>query len=151
MDDTPPPANAAAVYRILMTDADVEALGGRGVESDVLLPATFIADGEVHYLVGLRYRGETSSESVTGAVALLNGEYHRFGKFGTVASFELAYIPVLTGESRYRIEATASLSQELVRDFNIAVSPYYSFDSRPPRPTLNDEDWGWISSVGWTF
>jgi hypothetical protein len=98
-----------------------------------------------------RYRGETSSHAVTGAVALTGGEYHRFGKYGTVASFEIAYIPVLTGESRYRIEAAASFSQELVHDFNFAVSPYYSFDSRPPRPSLNDEDWGWISSVGWTF
>jgi hypothetical protein len=98
-----------------------------------------------------RYRGEPSGHSVTGAVALTGGEYHRFGKYGTVASIELAYIPILTGESRYRIEATASFSQELVRDFNFAVSPYYSFDSRPPRPTLNDEDWGWISSLGWTF
>ncbi|MCI0632545.1 MAG: lamin tail domain-containing protein, partial [Actinobacteria bacterium] len=60
VDDTPPPANAAAVYRILMTAADVDELGERGVESDVLLPATFIADGEVHYLAGVRYRGETS-------------------------------------------------------------------------------------------
>ncbi len=96
------------------------------------------------------YRDEPS-RSVTYGVVAVTGEYHRFGDYGTVFSTELTYLPVLSGGSRYRIEFRASVSQKIASDFNIAISPYYSLDSEPPNPGVNDEDWGWISSIGWRF
>ncbi len=60
VDDDDPPATGAPVYRIVMTADDTRELGDRPEQSDVLLPATFIADDRVFYLVGVRYRGENS-------------------------------------------------------------------------------------------
>lgn len=60
VDDAPPPSNGSPEYRIVMTAADVENLQSRNRRSDVLLPATFIGDGEVFHLIGVRFRGETS-------------------------------------------------------------------------------------------
>ncbi len=60
VDDAPPLANGAADYRIILTAADLERLRSRDVQSNVLLHGTFIGDGAVHHLVGVRYRGENS-------------------------------------------------------------------------------------------
>jgi hypothetical protein len=96
------------------------------------------------------YRDEPSHAVTYGVLGVL-GEYHRFGDYGTVFSGEITFLPVLSGGNRYRVEFRGSLSQKIASDFNIAISPYYSLDSEPPNPGVNDEDWGWISSVGWRF
>ncbi|MBI4601039.1 MAG: lamin tail domain-containing protein, partial [Planctomycetes bacterium] len=59
-DDSSPPANGQPAYRIVMAARDLQELDDRDVNSDVLLPATFIGEGEVRYAAGVRYRGETS-------------------------------------------------------------------------------------------
>ena len=53
--------------------------------------------------------------------------------------------------SRHRVEARGSLTQKIASNFNISISPYYSYDSRTPLEGVENEDWGFISSVGWTF
>ena len=60
-------------------------------------------------------------------------------------------LPALSGPNRYRIELRGSFTQKILSDFNISVSPYYSYDSRTPVAGIENEDWGWISSVGWIF
>jgi hypothetical protein len=88
--------------------------------------------------------------TVTSGMVILAGEYHRFGSYGTTFGMEIVYLPTFS-ENRYRIEMRASLSQKIAGDLNIAISPYYSSDSHPPSPAVADEDWGWISSIGWRF
>ena len=60
VDNDPGPSSDAPVYRIVMKAADVNELRDRPVQSNVLLPATFIADDRAFHLVGVRYRGENS-------------------------------------------------------------------------------------------
>jgi len=52
--------NGSPVYRVVMTQRDRDELLNRSRASNVLLPITFIAEGNVWYVVGLRYRGETA-------------------------------------------------------------------------------------------
>ena len=98
-----------------------------------------------------RYRGETEGQSVTGGLLYTGYEYHRFGTYGTTARFELTLIPMLTGPERHRVELRSTFTQKFTTNFNFTISPYYSFDSRPPRASAEHEDWGWISSIGWSF
>ena len=91
------------------------------------------------------------SDSVTSGAFLLAGEYHRFGRFGTRAGLSILWFPVLSGPDRDRVEVQATLRQKLGSNFTLSVSPYYSYDSRPPVPDVPTEDWGWSSSVGWQF
>ena len=58
---------------------------------------------------------------------------------------------MLTGPSRHRIEFRSTFTQKLTNRFNFTISPYYSYDSRPPQLLAESEDWGWISSVGWNI
>jgi len=60
VDDSTPPATGTAVFRLVMTERDRQELRSRPRVSNVLLPATFIADERIRYVAGLRYRGESS-------------------------------------------------------------------------------------------
>lgn len=60
VDNERGPTSAGPVYRIVMTASDRGELGNRALTSDVLLPATFIADDRTFHLAGVRYRGESS-------------------------------------------------------------------------------------------
>jgi hypothetical protein len=60
VDDDAPLANGSVTYRVILSERDLNTLKSRSLQSDVLLHATFIGEGEVHHLVGIRYRGETS-------------------------------------------------------------------------------------------
>lgn len=89
--------------------------------------------------------------SVTSAVLMAAGEYHRFGRFGTKGELTVLWFPALSGPERERLEVNASFRQKLGSDFTFSISPYYSYDSHPPRVGAEQEDWGWVTSVGWQF
>ncbi|HZN56923.1 MAG TPA: CotH kinase family protein, partial [Planctomycetota bacterium] len=60
VDDAAPLANGSPDFRVILASADLEALKSRSLQSNVLLPCTFIGNGTVRHLAGLRYRGENS-------------------------------------------------------------------------------------------
>jgi hypothetical protein len=97
------------------------------------------------------YGASTGTNSVSSAVLMAAGEYHRFGRFGTKASLSIFWFPVLSGPARNRLEVDAAFRQKLGSDFTLSISPYYSYDSLPPSPGAEQEDWGWVTSVGWQF
>ena len=78
VDDGAGPDSGIDVIRVILRAADLNELQDRSVQSDVLLPATFIADGRVHYLAGVRYRGENSrnSDNVSIKVRLRSEDEH---------------------------------------------------------------------------
>ncbi|MBE7557588.1 lamin tail domain-containing protein [bacterium] len=55
-----PPTDEHPYFRVIMTAADRQELETRPVTSNVLLPCTVIAGGEVRYLCGIRYRGDNA-------------------------------------------------------------------------------------------
>jgi len=97
------------------------------------------------------YVSQGEESTVTSGVLLLGGEYHRFGRFGTRASASATWYPVLSGPSRHRLEVRLGLRQKMGSDFTVTVAPYYSYDSRPPASAAPTEDWGSLTSLGWTF
>lgn len=103
-----------------------------------------VAQSEEKYTQG-------GSHSVTMGVVYLGVEAYRFGPYGTRLVAEASYLPALSGETRHRVELRGTFTQKIASDFNISVSPFYSFDSRTPIEGLENEDWGFISSVGWSF
>jgi len=98
-----------------------------------------------------RYFGEENSTTVTSGLAMVSVDFDRFGLYSTHTTFALQYLPAIDSDGRYRIEAQAQLRQKIARDFSISLSPYYSYDSQPPRENLLHEDWGLTSSIGWVF
>jgi len=49
------------------------------------------------------------------------------------------------------VPVSGSLRQKLGSEFTFSVSPFYSYDCRPPSAAAAREDWGWTSSLGWGF
>lgn len=96
------------------------------------------------------YRGLPESTEEYG-LFIVSGNYDRFGPFGTHFSCDLAYLPALQGRNRHRIEARASLRQKIRSDFSINLSPFFSLDSSPPRSSLEQRDWGLVTSIGWNY
>jgi hypothetical protein len=59
--------------------------------------------------------------------------------------------PGLSTWGRIRSEIDISASREIVKDFTINLSFYDSYDSDPPDPTSTKNDYGLVTSLGWTF
>jgi hypothetical protein len=52
---------------------------------------------------------------------------------------------------RFRLEASARFSREIVRDFYLGLKGYESYDSAPATVGAARNDWGATVSVGWRF
>jgi hypothetical protein len=59
--------------------------------------------------------------------------------------------PGLSDWGRIRSEVDVSASREIVKDFTVILSFYDSYDSDPPDPTSTKNDYGLVTSLGWTF
>jgi putative salt-induced outer membrane protein YdiY len=59
--------------------------------------------------------------------------------------------PRLPDFDRVRFDADASLTQEIVKDFTVALTFYYDFNSEPPSENDSKEDWGFTTSFGYKF
>jgi len=64
---------------------------------------------------------------------------------------EIIVYPGLSNWGRIRSEADISASREIVKDFAVVLSFYDSYDSDPPDPSSNKNDYGLVTSLGWTF
>lgn len=87
VDDSAEPDDLP-LYRVLMTNANYTELTTRGVTSNVLLDATFIAGKEIRYNVGLRYRG-LGSRNVTETRMSYRVQFHDSEPFGKVRKLNL--------------------------------------------------------------
>jgi len=52
---------------------------------------------------------------------------------------------------RYRVEANAKLSREVLKDFYVGLKGYESYDSEPATEGAQKNDWGLTVSLGWRF
>ena len=62
-----------------------------------------------------------------------------------------AVFPSLTDGGRVRTDLNLDLSREIVKDFTVGTTAYYSYDSRPPTEGAKKHDVGVTLTVGWTF
>jgi len=59
--------------------------------------------------------------------------------------------PNLSDWGRVRAEFDVSASREIIKDLTLVISFYDSYDSDPLDPSGSRNDYGVVSSVGWTF
>jgi len=104
---------------------------------------------ELAVTAGLLAAREFTTDSVNDQLeSFLSGEFglfrHSFPKteiraYGVV-------LPSLSESGRVRTNLDVSISRELIQDFAVALSVYYSTDNRPPNEASRD-DWGITTSV----
>jgi len=59
--------------------------------------------------------------------------------------------PSLTESGRYRTDSSVSLRREIVSDFFLDLSFYYTYDSDPPDALAETSDYGVVTSLGYSF
>lgn len=97
-----------------------------------------------------KFAGVDSSNS-TELVGGLEYAYFRFDDPETDLRLGLTVFPSLSQSGRVRAELEARLRREIVEDFFFAFSVYDSYDSEPPLADSETNDWGFNSSIGWSF
>jgi hypothetical protein len=92
--------------------------------------------------------GSTSSlEAVLG----LNWQIYRFANPETSLSSTFEVYPNLTDSGRIRARTDVSLRRKFYGDFTFQLQFYDDYDSRPPSADAVTNDYGFTTSLGYTF
>ncbi len=99
-------------------------------------------------------RYSTQNESSTNVEASLGLEFEKFSFDSPQIDVDtsLTLLPSLSNWGRVRAEYDLSLRRELIRDFFLDITAYYSFDSNQAGDTgESSTDYGFTTSLGWSF
>jgi hypothetical protein len=69
----------------------------------------------------------------------------------TDVQFSLDTYPGLSDLGRVRLDFNSRLRREILKDFFVDLSLYLNFDNRPPSATASTTDYGFVTSVGYSF
>ena len=107
-------------------------------------------------LSGLSFSQEKSTANVSSGLLLEIPLMFRFNfyKFHhpniQIASSQTAYFS-LSEQGRVRYDGTTNFSWEIIRYFYFTISPYSSFDSKPPSESTTKFDFGIAMSISYKF
>jgi hypothetical protein len=76
--------------------------------------------------------------------------YFRYDTPKTNISTSFVTVPSLNVSGRVRSDLDVILSREIVTDFTVGTTVYYSYDSKPPEEGAKN-DYGIVTSLGYTF
>ena len=133
-----------------------------GIASRFLLTAAggkiFLNDNHQRFLTGsgLSYNVEESDETnmySSSLEALLTVQYKRFVYLTPKVSIDAKYTIYagLTDWGRIRMDMNMSGKYEILKDFNVGLTFYYNYDSRPPTGALSTYDYGVNFTLGYEF
>jgi len=77
--------------------------------------------------------------------------YYTYDRPKTNVDIMLQYYPSLSNTGRQRLQADAGLKRELWKDFFASLTFFNTFDSRPPNPSADQNDIGFVFSLGWSY
>jgi hypothetical protein len=69
----------------------------------------------------------------------------------TDLSFDFSTYPSLTEKGRVRLDLETRLRREIIKDFFVDLSFYLNYDNKPPSATASTSDYGFVTSVGYSF
>jgi len=97
-----------------------------------------------------KYTGATSTENLE-AVGSIAYEKFQFHDPETEFSISFAVLPSISNSGRVRAELESRLRRELISDFFLALSLWATHDSEPPVEDLEQTDYGFTTSLGYSF
>lgn len=104
-------------------------------------------------LVGTSEQLAGDAESEQNLEALFGIEYSRyvFDDPTVDLTTSLATFPSITDAGRLRAQFDISLKWEIISDLYWDLSYYNTYDSDPPSGSLSTNDYGIVTSIGWSF
>lgn len=145
-------AGLSSIERNEETGVEARILVGGGYGSYFLQSSS----NEVAALVGIAATQEWAT-GATGDQASLEGilgaewRVFDFATPKTNLTAKAVLYPSLTESGRYRTDASISLRREIISDFYLDLSLYQSYDSDPPDLEAEKSDYGFITSLGYSF
>jgi hypothetical protein len=132
-------------------DLDLRAIVGAGVSRYLF------RTHRNHLVVGTglaynheRYDGVDLNQNSTEAYLGLQYSFFTFGAFESDLNANLVVFPSITESGRVRSKFDFSYSHEIIRDLDLGLSLYASYDNQPPEGS-ESSDYGAVTSVGWSF
>ena len=101
-----------------------------------------------------QYITEPEVQNSLEAFAGISYDFFIHGDLGADISTTFTVFPSLTESGRFRAEFRFRYEQEIVTDFIIVLSGWYSYDSKAPTGsagTVSQDDYGLVTSLGWEF
>jgi uncharacterized protein DUF481 len=90
------------------------------------------------------------TKNVEGLI-VFSTSYYTYDRPKTNLDVNLQYYPSLSNIGRHRLQLDSSVKRELLKDFFVSLNLFDTFDSRPPDPTADRNDFGVVVSIGWTY
>jgi len=96
---------------------------------------------------------DANSENEASWEGLIQSEWTFFRLYSPKSRWKIKaqLYPGISDTERNRGNLDLSFSQEFFKDLFWDMSFYYSYDSKPPESALSKEDYGIVTSVGYTF
>jgi len=69
----------------------------------------------------------------------------------TGLSFDFTTYPSMTEKGRVRLDLETRLRREIIKDFFVDLSFYLNYDNKPPSVTAATTDYGFVTSMGYSF
>ena len=91
-----------------------------------------------------------SRQNVEG-VLTFKYSFYAYNRPQTNVDVGLRYYPSLSEWGRQRIQFDSSLRRELWKDFFVSLNVFDTFDSQPPQPGAARNDFGVVTSLGWSY
>jgi hypothetical protein len=91
------------------------------------------------------------SDTLMPALLTLRHAFYTYTTPKTSLENSFTAYPILNQAGRWRLEANASVSREIFKDFSVVFTFYESFDNRPPSEDASRNDAGVSLSIGYTF
>ena len=98
-----------------------------------------------------RFTGPDPSDSNAEVLAVLEFQTFTFDDPETDISATLSVVPSLTDAGRVRIDLDTRVRREILSDLYWSISFFDSYDSDPGVEDAERNDYGLVSSLGWTF
>jgi putative salt-induced outer membrane protein YdiY len=145
-------AGVSSVERNEETGIEARLLIGGGYGSYFLQTSS----NEVAALVGLAASREwaTGQLDYQDSLEVMIGADWRVFDFATPKTNLTAkgvLFPSLTESDRYRTQSSLSLRREIVSDFYLDLSLFHTYDTDPPDVEAENTDYGFITSLGYSF
>lgn len=85
------------------------------------------------------------------AVIAFKNSFYTYDRPKTNIDVSFDYYPSLSNPGRQRVQLDASVKREFFKDLFLSFNLYNSYDNRPPNPTADTNDIGFVLSIGWSY
>jgi hypothetical protein len=82
---------------------------------------------------------------------MFRASFYTYDRPSTNLDTSLQYYPSLSHLGRQRVQFDTGVKREFWKDLFVAFNVYETFDSRPPNPDADENDFGVVASISWSY